>query len=176
MTNYFELYGLPVSMRPDKAAVKSKFYELSRRYHPDRFASTGADEMAENLRMAAVNNDAYRTLTDPDKTMAYVLTLAGMLEDEEKYTLPPDFLMEMMDLNEAVSDFEDMPDNEQARLTAMNSLAEQMQAWESHATTLTDRFEAGDKDEQLLKQIKDMYFRKKYLLRIQQRIDTFAAH
>lgn len=176
MVNYFELYGIPVTLQPDKAAVKAKYYELSRQYHPDRFAAAGAEAMAENMRMAALNNDAYRTLSDPDKTMAYVLKTHHLLEDEEKYSLPPEFLMEMMELNEAVSDYEDMPDNENARLTALNSLAEQLQAWETAAAALTTQFEAGNREESLLLQIKDMYFRKKYLLRIQQRIDTFAAH
>jgi molecular chaperone HscB len=175
MTNYFELYGLPVSFHPNAAAVKAKFYELSRLHHPDRFATGDQAGLAETLRMAATINDAYKTLKSPVATMAYLLKLNALLEDEEKYSLPPAFLMEMMDLNEAISDFEYMPDNETARLTAMNNLAEQLQAWETATTTLTRRYDAGERTNELLLQIKDMYFRKKYLLRIQERIDRFAA-
>ncbi|GAA4468331.1 Fe-S protein assembly co-chaperone HscB [Nemorincola caseinilytica] len=175
MTNYFELYHLPVSFHPDQAAVKSKYYELSRLHHPDRFAAAGGDAMANALRDAAYNNAAYKTLRDADATMAYVLKLHGMLEEEEKYTLPPAFLMEMMDLNEAVSDMEDMPGNENTRATAQNSLAEQLQQWDATTAPLTHRYDAGEHDNALLAQIKDMYMRKKYLLRIQERIDTFAT-
>ncbi len=175
MTNYFELYNIPVSFHPDPAPVKTRFYELSRQYHPDRYATAGADDMAEALRMAALNNQAYKTLKSPDATMAYILKINNLLEDEEKYSLPPAFLMEMMDLNEAISDYEDMPDNEDARLAATNNLAEQLQAWESATKALTARHDADEQNNALLLQIKDMYFRKKYLLRIQERIDRFAA-
>jgi molecular chaperone HscB len=175
MTNYFDIYELPISFHPSQAAVKSKFYELSRRFHPDRFAQAGADAVAETMRMAATVNEGYKTLKDADATMACILRMNGLLEEEEKYSLPPAFLMEMMDLNEAVSDYEDAPDNEAARLTALNSLAELLQAWEDNTTALTRRFDEGEQNEALLLQIKDMYFRKKYLLRIQERIDRFAA-
>lgn len=173
--NYFELYDIPQSFHPDQGAVKNKFYELSRRYHPDRFAQSASGDLSEALRMAAMNNDAYKTLRSSDATMAYILKLNNLLQDEEKYTLPPAFLMEMMDLNEAVSDYEMNAENEQARLQATNSLSEQMQEWDTSAIALTTRFDTGDHSEALLLQLKDMYFRKKYLLRIQERINRFAA-
>jgi len=175
MTNYFELFNIPVSLHPDAATVKARFYELSRQYHPDRFSTAGPDALSQALAMAATINEAYKTLRDPDATMAYVLRLNNMLEDEEKYALPPAFLMEMMDLNEAVSDYEDNPDNEAARLTAVNSLAEQMQSWQQAADALISRFDAGNHSQDILAPLKDMYFRKKYLLRIQERINRFAT-
>ena len=175
MTNYFELYHLPVTFHPDAAAVKKKFYELSRTHHPDRFANAEGPEMAESLRMAATNNAAYKTLKDPDATMAYILKLYGLLEDEEKYSLPPAFLMEMMDINEAISEYEIEPDNDNARDMATNSLNEQLEMWDDATRLLIDRYEQGEKEKELLLQVKDQYFRKKYLLRIKERIDRFAA-
>ncbi len=175
MTNYFTLYHLPVTFRPDQAAVKNTFYELSRLYHPDRFAQAGGAELAEALRMAAVNNEAYKTLKSSDATMAYILKLNGLVEDEEKYALPPAFLMEMMDINEAISEYETAPENEDARQMAINSLNEQLELWEDATELLVQRFEQGEKEKELLLQIKDQYFRKKYLLRIKERIDKFAA-
>jgi len=172
--NYFELFGLKPSFNPDATQVKNKFYELSRQYHPDRFAAEGTEKMVEALKMAAEVNQAYKALKDADATMAYVLRMHGMLEDEEKYTLPPAFLMEMMDLNEAVSDYEATPLDEPTRLAAKNALAEQLQTWTDAITPLTTRYNASDYDEQLLLAIKDMYFRKKYLHRIQERLDKIS--
>jgi len=176
MTNYFELYALPVSFHPDAEAVKKKYYELSRMYHPDRFAQAGGTQLAEALQMSAANNDAYKTLKDSDATIAYILKLNGLLENEEKYALPPEFLMEMMDINEAISEAEIDPENEDAKQMAINSLNEQLELWDDATQLLIQRFEQGEKGKELLLAIKDQYFRKKYLLRIKERIDRFAAH
>ena len=174
MINYFELYDLPVSFHPDQAVVKSKYYELSRLHHPDRFAQAGATGMADALNMASINNAAYKTLRDSDATMAYILKRNGLLEDEEKYALPPAFLMEMMDINEAVSESELDLANEDARNMAVNALNEQLELWDDATRLLIERFDKGEKDKELLLQVKDQYFRKKYLLRIKERIDRFA--
>jgi molecular chaperone HscB len=176
MNNYFELYGLPVSFHPDMAVVKEKYYELSRLHHPDRVAQAGGDELTNALNMSAMNNAAYKTLKSADATMAYILKLNHLLEDEEKYALPPAFLMEMMDINEAISEYEIEPDNDNARQIATNALNEQLEMWDDATKLLTHRYEQGDKTEQTLLEIKDQYFRKKYLLRIKERIDRFAAH
>jgi molecular chaperone HscB len=175
MVNYFELYGLPVSFHPDQAVVKNKYYELSRLHHPDRFAQAGGTGMTDALNMSSINNAAYKTLRDPDRTMAYILKLNGMLEDEEKYALPSEFLMEMMDINEAVSEYEMDPANEDAKNMSVNSLNEQLELWDDAMRLLIGRFDKGEKNNELLLEIKDQYFRKKYLLRIKERIDRFAA-
>ena len=175
MVNYFELYDIPVCFAPDAAVVKKKFYELSRRYHPDRFTLAGEEERAEVLRMAALNNDAYKVLQNADATMAYILKMNELLEDEEKYSLPPDFLMEMMDLNESISEYEMDPENETYKNDAHNMLNAQLDAWKADVEPLLEQFEKGNTSKEILLQIKDYYFRKKYLLRILERINTFAT-
>jgi len=107
--------------------------------------------------------------------MQYILEMKNQVSEGERYELSPDFLMEMMDINEAVSDCEMDPDNEDTRQMAANSLNEQLELWGDATRLLVDKFEFGDKSNELLLQIKDQYFRKKYLLRIKERIDRFAA-
>lgn len=176
MTNYFELYGLEESFIVDEALVKKKFYELSRQYHPDRFTLEDDDKKAEALKMSATNNNAYQTLTNQDKLVAYVLKCNNLLEEEEKYSLPPDFLMDMMELNEKVSDWEMEPDN--ANLAAQTKDAFKIEVTEVDEALLPffDQYQYQKGDITLLSQIKDLYFRKKYLLRIQERMNTFASH
>ena len=175
MTNYFEVYQLPTSFHPDAAKVKAKFYELSRLHHPDRFVQASAEERNESLRMAALNNDAYKTLNNSDKTMSYILKLNSLLEDEEKYNLPASFLMEMMDLNELLSEYEADTTNETLGTQVADNLESLLNEWEQEVLQLTNKFDTDAQNKELLLQIKDYYFRKKYLLRIQERIDRFAA-
>lgn len=175
MVNYFELYGIPQTFNPDPAKVKSKYYELSRQYHPDRFTMAGAEEQAEALQQSSANNQAWKTLNNPDATMAYVLKLEGMLEDEEKYSLPPSFLMEMMELNELLGEYEMEDAGEETLDRARHMLQELLQDWENETRPLANKYNAGDHSRVLLGQIKEQYFRKKYLLRIQERMNSFAT-
>lgn len=175
MNNYFELYDMPVTFNPDPETVKAKYYELSRKYHPDRFTQADTKAQLEALAMAAQNNLAYKTLGNSDATMAYVLRLNGLLETEEKYNLPPNFLMDMMDLNEALSDYEMNPIDAEALHQAQQTLANNLEAWQNMAAPLTATYTHDAPDTALLLTLKDLYFRKKYLLRIQERMAKFAA-
>ncbi len=174
MDNYFELYQLPVSFFPDPAAVKAKYYEYSRTYHPDRYAQAEKSKQLEALTIAAQNNKAWKTLSNPDATIAYVLELNGVMQHDEKYTLPPSFLMEMMDFNEEVSDYE-MGGDGAMRTRLEQTLATLLADWNAEAEPLMRSYDPAAPDQPTLLKIKDMYFRKKYLLRIKERIDKFAA-
>ncbi len=174
MTNYFDLYQIPISFYPEQDIIKKKFYELSRLYHPDRFASTGGEELDNALRMAAINNEAYKILKNNDATMQYILQINNLIEQDEKYNLPSVFLMEMMEINEALSDFELEPTNKNLLTQARETLNEQLEQWKMNVDKQIHLFEKNN-DHKILLQIKDFYFRKKYLLRIKERIDTFAA-
>lgn len=175
MVNYFELYGLPVNFHPDPVIVKSKYYELSRKYHPDRFTLATPAEQAEALQQSSANNQALKTLSNPDATMAYVLRLEGVLENEEKYTLPPAFLVEMMDLNEMLSEYEMDGGDTGTLYKARKMLADALREWEEETSPMTEKYGTGDHSKDLLAQIKEQYFRKKYLLRIQERMNSFAT-
>ena len=170
MTDHFSLYQLPVSFHPDAAVVKQKYYELSRQYHPDR----AGNATSESMMATAQVNEAFRVFRSADATMEYILKLNNLIEDQEKYSLPPDFLMEMMDLNEALGDLE--PGDEAALAQAKQELEARFSDWQQDVDKLTAMFDGGDRNPAWLLEIKDFYFRKKYLLRIKERIDKFAAH
>lgn len=175
MVNFFELYEIPVSLSPDTQTVQKRYYELSRRFHPDRFTMADSAQQAEALQMSSANNEAYKTLKDPYATMAYVLKWQGVLEDKEKYALPPAFLMEMMDLNEALSDYE-MDANQAGLLeSARQMLNTALAEWDAETAPWVSKFNSGDRSAEVLQALKEQYFRKKYLLRIQERMNSFAA-
>ncbi|MES2459117.1 MAG: Fe-S protein assembly co-chaperone HscB, partial [Armatimonadota bacterium] len=69
--SYFDLLG--VSVAADDAALTRRFHDLSRIYHPDRWATADAETQTAALDSAALVNDAYRTLKDPFTRAEYLL-------------------------------------------------------------------------------------------------------
>lgn len=170
--NYFEFYDLPITFNPDQQLVKQKFYELSKKYHPDFHINSDADQQEEILERSTFNNKAFQVLKDPQKRLHYVLELKGLLVEGENYVLPQSFLMEMMDVNEALMDLEFDPDAEKSAalktqiLSIEKELTDELEA-------LTSSFEDTPDDDQetVLKTIKDLYYRNKYLIRIKESLD-----
>ena len=160
--NYFELFDLAQSFQPDQALAKKKFYQLSRQYHPDFYGNGSEEEKEKALEMSALVNKAYQTLQNQDLLVKYVLKEAGLLEEDEKYQLSPDFLMEVMDLNEQLMDA-DEPETKTAIKTAIDQLNTQI--YEPVKATLENHPGNSLTQEKLL-QVKEFYFRKKYLDRI----------
>ncbi len=172
--NYFEFYGLPESFELDATQLKKKFYELSKKYHPDFHAVESAAKQEEVLQLSTLNNKAYKVLSNPDKRVDYILRQHQLLSEGDKYPLSPDFLMEMMELNEQITDAED----EATINTIKTSVKEASDSLDAELAQQTKDFSNKTKAEQdaALKKVLDIYYRKKYLLRIQESLNTFAAH
>ncbi len=170
---YFEFYNITPSFLPDQKKVKQKFYELSRTYHPDFFVNEIEEKQQEILELSTYNNKAYQTLSNPNKLTEYVLCLNGEISESEKYTLPQSFLLEMMDVNEALMELE-FEANTEAILAISTQVKEIEENLFAHQNVLFNNYEAT-KEPNVLKEIKDNYYRKKYLLRIRESINKFAT-
>jgi molecular chaperone HscB len=174
--NYFELYDLPISFQIDNAIVKKKFYELSKRYHPDFYVNESDEKQAEILELSTLNNKAYQVLSDPLKRIEYVLSLNNMLADGDKYVLPQDFLMDMMDVNEALMEMEF--DHDELKLAELSGQIDSMEmALFDELKSATDHFDAnaGADAESILLRIKDIWYRQKYLMRIRESLNKFRV-
>ena len=163
--NYFELYDMPISMKPDVQQVKQKFYELSRRYHPDFYTNAPDEEQAQVLEKSSLVNRAFKILQQPDETIKYVLQLHGLLEEEEKYQLPGSFLAEMLDLNEQIA--EAKMEGDTAAIQQVQSTIHDIQSalYEPVKQTV-EHYQEGVTTKEELLQVKDYYYKKKYLTRI----------
>ena len=172
--SYFELYDLPLTFKVDETLLKKKFYALSRQYHPDFYANESKEKQDDVLELSILNNRAYKILSDPLKRIEYILELHNMLAEEDKYALPQDFLMDMMDVNEALMDMESDPDP--GRLMTISSEIDQLEAsLFDELKFLTDEFDAKTNagPNSILLKIKDIWYREKYLQRIRVSMNKF---
>ncbi|MBK0383517.1 Fe-S protein assembly co-chaperone HscB [Pedobacter sp. SD-b] len=174
--DYFKFYDIPLTFNPDKALVKKKFYELSKTYHPDFYINETKEKQEEILNLSTLNNEAFQTLSNHDQLLAYILEQEGVLEEGEKYQLPQSFLMEMMDVNEAIMELE-FDSNTENLIKVKETVDDFENNLNQELSVLTTDFEQhkGEKRNQILKEIKDIWYRKKYLLRIRESINKFAA-
>jgi molecular chaperone HscB len=173
MINYFEFYDIPEAFELDAAALKKKFYALSKQYHPDFYANEDETKQQEILEISTINNKAYQTLSDPNKLLEYILKQHGLVNEGAKPQLPADFLMEMMDLNERLMEVDGAEQLANIRAEALaveDDLNIQLQALTVDYQTLNDTAK-----ESRLNSIADIYYRQKYLLRIKESLDTFAS-
>ena len=170
--NYFELYELPLSFYVDETLLKKKFYELSKRFHPDFYVNESAEKQAEILELSTRNNRAYQVLSDPLKRIEYVLSLHDLLAEGDKYVLPQDFLIDMMDVNEALMEMEF--DHDAIRLADLSRQIDEMEmGLFDELKNYTDEFDklAGKDAGTILHQVKDIWYRQKYLMRIRESVN-----
>jgi molecular chaperone HscB len=164
--NYFELFDIPVSLQVDKAMLRQKYLALSRQHHPDYFVNESAEAQEEALNASAALNRALKVFNNTDNTIRYVLLEKGLMQEEEKYSLPPDFLMEMMELNEAAEEAAD-PDS-------VNRLEQQLTTIENEiyepVASIVEGYQEGVTSEKELLQVKEYYFKKKYLHRLREQM------
>ncbi len=142
--NYFEFLDYPEKLNIDIKDLEQRFYALSRKWHPDRFARAAVEEQQRALDSSALLNDAYRTLRDPVARTEYLLSLKGIAAGHEQ-KVPPELLEEVFELNMALEevkmgDTDSLPQLRQAEVRFQQMLAQADQdleadfrAWDASA-------------------------------------------
>ena len=158
--NYFEFFDLPRKLTLDVVALEKQFYAMSRRLHPDRFASKPVAEQEASLL-----NDAYRTLKDPILRTQYLLKLEGVeLEEQSKaateaaratgtqkqQVVPPELLEEVFELNMQLQEMraanqmgEDEPELRRDLMTAKDAFDAKMVETQAQLEGLWSAWDSG---------------------------------
>jgi molecular chaperone HscB len=166
--NYFEIFDIPVQLKVNPALLSKKFFELSREHHPDYVANESDEVQAEALERSALLNKAWKTFQDPDATIKYVLQEKGLLEEEEKYELPREFLMEILEINEQLMEMDGTTDRSQ-----LSSIITQLSSdiYEP-VKEIVENYKDGVTTGEELLQVKEYYYKKKYLDRISRELSS----
>lgn len=163
--NYFSFFQLPLSPTVDQAALKKTFFANSRRFHPDFHTLKSEAEQQEALEQSTHNNRGYKILKDRDQRLKHLLEVKGVLGAEGTNSVPQDFLMEIMDVNEALMEleFEDDPAAREKVTGLIDQLEADLDA--GVAGILTDYDDATVTAAEL-EQLKDYYLKRRYLRRL----------
>jgi molecular chaperone HscB len=162
--NYFELFEIPPQFEVDTKKLKPKFLELSRKFHPDFNTNEDETGLQRVMEISSAVNKGWQVFQDPMATLQYVLEMTGSISEQENAKLSGDFLMEMMELNEQITDSE-----QNQLLDIKEKIYQYGQTLYSGVKKLlmSPPLSTSDSD---LKKIKEYYYQRKYLDRIQERI------
>ena len=163
--DYFSFFSLPRKLTLDVVALEKQFYVLSRKLHPDRFASKPLAEQEAALAQSSLLNDAYRTLKDPILRTQYLLKLEGVeLEEqskaateaarasgeEKKQVVPPELLEEVFELNMQLQEMraankmgEDEPELRRDLMTAKDAFDAKMVETQAELEGLWSAWDLG---------------------------------
>ncbi len=163
--DFFTFFAIPRKLTLDLHALEKQFYTLSRKLHPDRFASRPQAEQEAALAQSSLLNDAYRTLKDPILRTQYLLTLEGVELEEQskaateaartsgtakKQIVPPDLLEEAFELNMQLEEMrmakkmgEDDPQLRSDLLAAQATFATKMAETQADLVTLWTYWDAA---------------------------------
>ena len=160
--NYFELFGLPIGFQVDTKQLRAAFMEIQKASHPDKYAQGSAEEQEAALEQSSLANKGFTLLNQKERILPYVLELLGVLTQDEKYALEPDFLMGMMDLNEAWMD----ADEDSAKKAIFDQVEQIKKTIYAPIQPYMEMDQVNSISQEAMLQIKDYYYKKKYLDRI----------
>ena len=174
-SDHFQVLGVPRRLVVDQDALSRRYYELSRRYHPDRHQSAPvADRIAAISRTANVNK-AYQVLKDPVERGKWWLEFNGEELGRENNRVPGDLMMLVLEIQELLEHVRERgtdelidhvqqhkADVEKEREKRLSTLGENFAAW--------DRNELGP-DEDLLGELKRLLSELSYIRTLLRDID-----
>ena len=131
--NYFSLFKLPQQFAIDEQQLSTRFRQLQREVHPDRYAGKDKHQQMLAMRFSSYINTAYQTLKSPLSRAEYLLELAQMPVNKETMTIADsDFLFKQMEWRDTLSEATD----EQCQQT----LKELLQTVTDYRATLASAF------------------------------------
>jgi len=168
-SNDFELFNLVPQFAQDRAAIDARWKELQREAHPDKFAAQGAAAQRVAMQWSVRINEAYQRLKDPLKRAAYLCELNGSPVNAENNTaMPGAFLMQQMELREALDESVSAKDLEEISLQVKSSKRDVLQKCERLLDEQHDY-------QQAVQQVRALMFIERFASDVEARLDQLDA-
>lgn len=104
-TSYFQIMDCDHTFTVDTQTLQKRYLQLQRSLHPDNFSQKSVKEQQYSESHSALVNKAYQTLLKPLSRGLYMLELEGLHTEEGTDSgADPGFLMELMEINEALDE------------------------------------------------------------------------
>lgn len=151
--NFYALLGVSEAFDISAATLSSRFKDLQRQWHPDRFGRSPPAERERASAMSARINEAYATLREPGSRARHLLTIRGE-EDDTQHPLDPEFLHWVVETREEVA----ATRGDEERLKSLKKDAGE--AMRECLSALAHAFESGDLSRAATETAKLQYLRR----------------
>jgi molecular chaperone HscB len=161
----FTLFNLPRRFQQASSDIESRWKDLLRLAHPDRFAAQGAAAQRVAMQWAVRINEAYQRLRDPLKRAAYLCELSGApIQAENNTAMPAAFLMQQMEWRETLEEAVDIESLEVLHEQVMQARREGLTRCESLLDQQNDPVAAAQ-------QVRSLMFIERFVRDVETRID-----
>ena len=141
--SFFALFQLPETYSVDTAELEQRYRQLQREVHPDKHVNADPAQRRRSVEQSALVNEAYQTLRQPVARAMYLLKRQSFNGDMDNRSLPPAFLMQQIELREALAQVRESTDPE----GAVDQLDQQLRfMMEENTCAFADAYECGDLD------------------------------
>ncbi|XP_076330427.1 iron-sulfur cluster co-chaperone protein HscB-like protein, mitochondrial isoform X1 [Tachypleus tridentatus] len=111
-SNYFAVFGFHPTFDIDSSELSMRFKKLQQKLHPDKSVKKTKKEKLYSQGQSAIVNRAYQTLQRPLNRGLYLLRLVGCPLEEEEINMEQEFLTQIMEFNEQISEITDLSELE----------------------------------------------------------------
>ena len=167
--NDFELFDIPKRFAQDRVALDTRWKNLQREAHPDKFSAQGTAAQRVAMQWSVRINEAYQRLKDPLRRAAYLCELAGApINAENNTAMPTEFLMQQMQWREELDDASNSDSLENLHQEVLQS----RDAALANCETLIDQAQDFAKAAQ---QVRALMFIERFVKDIDTRLDQLDA-
>jgi molecular chaperone HscB len=176
-SDFYDFFGLDRKLNVDESELQKRFYELSRRWHPDRFSRKSAAEQAHALEATAILNDGYRTLRNPVRRAEYLLKEEGFpIGEQRSKDVPPELLEEVFELNMMLEELKEGDDSARPQLeSARQNFIGLRDNVDHELETLFSKYDAAESQSETAKQalheIRGVLNRRRYIENLLRDVD-----
>lgn len=159
----------------NEADLEKRFFDLSKKYHPDRFATKSPQEVQFSHEHSSAVNNAYRTLRNPISRAKYFVEKRFGSTEEKSAKVPmdmADLFFEVQDVLDTIREANGAPPDAAVKEVrdAESMLRSKIVELEKHLDSKFSEFDAAPQD-RVLESMKDILSERSYIRSFLRQID-----